>query len=511
MNKKLFLIFFSVMTSSWLLAQTTTPTDAQLTNAKSFVHQGVKDRVMAEGCAKVDNCVETEYGSNLELLIGKAYALMGVMTGEGGIPKFTSKASPDGEAPVATEGAGKGSKPETKNDYCMMVAIGYETLGGLIQQSLQTKAQNAATGTDAQLQSLVSLKETHKARKTTATLQSTIYGGVTACYAAMAFKGDIVLDWQYWAKVGGATTLTALYLKKAVKHASAMKKVQTVIDSLPKTGDCNPWTGTTCFCSETTSKTSYPMEYEEMCVLNKGNIEAPLVATGCGKVVDGKIVYDQACQCKTNNTCLKSNLVTMKTKIPNVANYMSLADKGFDLVNNGVYDEGKLNSYTTGMASLATKMKAKIDTKGAPSVNLNDEQKKIAEDLKDFMPTSMANAAAASSPKYEGGVSEPSSSAVSVSAIPEKIKSKLGVAIQVNYQQGSGSNSSGGQSAPEFSLPGFPGQQPEAQANGTEIVSFTEQAVSKADVSNASETPIFDIISNRYRRSGWEKLDRLEK
>ena len=59
-------------------------------------------------------------------------------------------------------------------------------------------------------------------------------------------------------------------------------------------------------------------------------------------------------------------------------------------------------------------------------------------------------------------------------------------------------------------MPIMPGQAQES-AGGTEIVSFAEAAVSKADVSNTPETPIFDIISNRYRRSGWQKLDRFEK
>jgi hypothetical protein len=49
-----------------------------------------------------------------------------------------------------------------------------------------------------------------------------------------------------------------------------------------------------------------------------------------------------------------------------------------------------------------------------------------------------------------------------------------------------------------------------AQEDGVEVLEFAEAAISKADVSNAPETPIFDIISNRYKRSGWTKLEQAE-
>ncbi|MCM2350820.1 MAG: hypothetical protein NDI69_12425 [Bacteriovoracaceae bacterium] len=495
----------------------TNMTDKQMDAAKNFEHGGIKDRVIKEGCAKVDDCKSEEEGFPLEMMIGKAYALMGMMTGGGGmIPKFTKKPAPEGSnlpgKDEAAKGAEKGAdadkaaKDEDQTDYCMMVAMAYETVGGFIQDGLQKKAQEkTAKVNDVQLQSLVNLKETHKARKTTATWQSGIYGSVAACYGAMAFTGKIALDWKYWAKLGGATTLMALYIKKAKKHDDAAKKVQLVMDSIPKAGECNPWTKTSCFCSEATSKERYPAEYQEVCVLNKGNFETPKVAIGCGAVSNNKIQYDKECKCKETNTCLKGNLKTYNPKFAMANNFMNQANKGFDLLNSGEFDEGKVAALTSAAGAMAKKVKGKLDTKSIPKPNLTVEQAKMADALKEYVPGELANVAAASNSAYKGGIKEPSLSSAAISKLPDSMKNKLADTIRVNYKKGGGSDSSASSDEPDFSFP-IPGQA-EAESGGTEVISFAEQAISKADVSNAPETPIFDIISNRYRRSGWGKLE----
>jgi hypothetical protein len=51
----------------------------------------------------------------------------------------------------------------------------------------------------------------------------------------------------------------------------------------------------------------------------------------------------------------------------------------------------------------------------------------------------------------------------------------------------------------------MPGKEEESQA-GTEILTFADKALEKADVTQTPETPLFDIISNRYIRSGINKL-----
>ncbi|WPU65951.1 hypothetical protein [Peredibacter starrii] len=504
----------------------TSMTDEQMTKAKEFNHTGIKDRAYKEGCAKLDDCKADEDGLPLETIIGKAYALIfgGLVGGMGGptlamkkdgaaaTAKTDVKPGGDVAAPAPAEGATKGTdaakKDESRPDYCMYAAMAWETLGGFIQSDLQKKAEGKASGIgDVQLQSLISLKETHKARKTTATWQAGIYGAVSACYGAMAFTG-VQTDWKYWAKLGGAVALTGLYVKKAAKHAKASKKVQEVIDSLPKTGECNPWTNTPCFCKELTSKDYFPAEYQEVCVLNNGNIETPKVALGCGTVTDGKVSYDKECKCKQTNSCMKSSLKAYNPNFDISKNFMNTSNAGFDLLGSGDFDQAKLDSYSTSAAALASGLKPK---KGAvPSVSLNAEQKKIADSMAQHMPANIAALAAASGRSANpSGIQEASGKSASVSKLSPALKEKLGEALDVNYKVG-GSGFGNSADEPEFSFSGLPGQAP-AASNGTEVISFAEQAVSKADVSNAPETPIFDIISNRYRRSGWDKLQTLEK
>lgn len=534
MKSSLCLLLAMLMFNSAIWAQTTesidtsfanptSMTDKQMEAAKTFQHTGVKDRAYKEGCAKLNDCKEEDEGFPLEMIIGKAYALIfgGLIGGMGG-PTLALKPDAAGAAKApdikpggnvaAAAPAGDAAKAgeatkESRPDYCMYAAMAWETLGGMIQQSLQKKAEGSAAGVgDVQLQALISLKETHKARKTTASWQAGVYGAISACYGAQAFTG-VQTDWKYFAKLGGAIALTGLYAKKASKHAKASKKVQEVIDSLPKSGECNPWTNTSCFCKELTSKTYFPTEYQEVCVLNNGNIETPKVALGCGTVVDNKVTYDKECKCKQTNSCMKSTLKAYNPKFDLSKNFMNNANAGFDLLGSGEFDQAKLDSYSTNAAALASKIKPKDGA--IPKVTLNDEQKKIADALGNHMPANLAALAAASNRSSNPSGIKESSGKAGISNLSPELKEKLADAIDVDYKVG-GSGFNSGSDEPSFQIAGLPGQE-QSNNNGTEIVSFAEAAISKADVSNTPETPIFDIISNRYRRSGWDKLQTSEK
>lgn len=504
-------------------------TDKEMDDAQNFTHQGIKDRAIKEGCAKVDDCSQDEDGLPLEMMIGKAYAMIGMFTGSGGVPSLTKGQSSAPQATTqATEAATEGTnaaasagnqgaqgaqgaeaaKKETTPDYCMMAAMAWETLGGFIQEHLQQNGQNEiANISDTQLQTLQSVKKTHEARAKTAGIQRTVYATVTACYAGMLVTGQAAADWKFMLKMGGATALTVLYQRKINKHKNAAKLVQNVIDSLPKAGDCNPWTGTSCFCAEKTSKELYPSQYQEICILNNGNFETPKVAIGCGAVVNNKIQYDKECKCKQTNSCLKSGLKAFNPKFPFGNNLIQEANKNFDLLNSGEFDEGKLNVASTNAAALAARVKPKVSGK-FPQPKLTPDQQKIADGLKSVMPAELANIAAASNSDYEGGIKDSGASSAAISKLPASVKDKLASAINVRYRKGGGGTQYS-DSAPDFVMPKFPGQ--EQKTEGTEVLSFAEEAISKADVSNAPSTPIFDIISNRYRRSGWKKLETIKE
>ena len=474
-------------------------TDQEVKNSQEFVHQGVKDRAMTEGCAKLNNCQVDSGGMPIEDMISKAYALVfGTMVK--GLTKGKN---------AKTDGDTEKGKKEEQSDYCIYIAMGYEALSLVMQQNLQSKADKATSTTaDIQLQSLISLKETHKARKTTATYQAAAYGTVAACYGYMAMSGKAALDWKFWSKIGGATALTGLFIRKAAKHANASKAVQKVIDSLPKAGQCNPWTNTPCFCKEPTSKDTYPAEYQSVCVLNNGDIETPKVALGCGTMVDNKVTYDSECTCKKTNTCIKTSMAGMIGNIGGGANFMASANKGFDLLSGGVTDTAALNSYASDAAAMAARLKPKTDT--TPKINLTDAQKKEAEALKPVLGNLAPLAAASPAMSAPGGIQDSGKSgSAALNKLTPELKEKLAEGIKANYKKGnSGFNNSS--DSDDFVFAGLPTAAPQAN-NETEVLTFAEQAVNKADVSNAPETPIFDIISNRYRRSAWNKLEDTNK
>lgn len=503
-------------------------TDQQVKDSQSFVHEGVKQDYLKKACAKADGACEQDSPDKQNVLlpgaienqIGVLYTAMGMMVGSK--VKLNNKS---GET-AGTQGADSASETASENasgssdaanssqekkegaDYCLYGAAALEGVATVMQMGQQQKiSQETQNLNDPQLQALVSLKETHKARKKTATFQSAVFGATSACYVARAALGGVAMDAKYIIKMTAAAGITALYLKKADKHASAMKKIQTVIDGMPKAGDCNPWTGTSCFCSHSKSAEMYPGQYQEVCVLNNGIANGPKSNLGCGVMVNGQVQFDEKCNCKTNNTCVTASLKFGNPTIGLGSNFLKAANAGYSLLDPSEFDEAKLRAYSNNALALNDKVKPK----GAvPNVALTDDQKKVADALKDVVPPAVANYAAslpASSVGADGQFG--SSSSQGLAALTPEVKEKLGTAIvKGKYRSNGGSSSSGsGDDGFSFKMPSF-GAQPAAPADVNLDQAFlAEKAFNNADVSNQPDTPIFDIISNRYRTSGWKKLE----
>lgn len=492
-------------------------TDQQNDEAQKFVHQGLKDAAIKKGCADklLKGCDPSSADTmgvllgGIENQIGKFYALifgiMPMMNRGGGAASASTATTP----PPATTGtpAPSTTPAKPKKDMCIYIPIGYEVIAMMTQMAGQKQAQQETANLDPQLAALAQLKEAHKTRKKTATFQSVIYGSTAACYAAMMFIPPGSTDTMTIVKMGAAGALSALFMAKAKKHGQAMAKVQEVIDSLPKGGDCNPWTGTACFCSEKTSATLYPGQYNEVCVLNKGNPNGTLANMGCAVTVAGKISLDANCNCKANNSCLSSKISLSAGNLGLGANFVNDANKGLQLLDPSQFDEAKLNDYQSGMAAKLNNVKVKGSI---PDVQLTPAQKSLADDMATYAPAAIANLAAASeaaSPPNGGGIMAGATTS-GLDKIPPALKKELNdfeVAGQYRRNGGSGATGTG---APEvaFSIPGLQGGQQGPQG-GTEVEEFAERAVSRADIRNSPETGIFDIISNRYRSSAWRKLD----
>lgn len=493
-------------------------TDQQTKDAQGFQHQGVKDDYLKKACAKANGACDQDSPDKQNVLlpgaienqIGLLYSAMGMMMGTKVKLKDKPSEAVSSENPAAS-GTAEGASTEKREgtDYCLYGAMALEGVATVMQMGQQQKiSQETQNLNDPQLQALVSLKETHKARKKTATFQSAIFGATSSCYVARAALGGVAMDTKYIIKMSAAVGITALYLKKADKHKSAMDKIQTVIDGMPKAGDCNPWTGTSCFCSHAKSAELYPSQYQNICVLNNGIADGPKSNLGCGVMVAGQVQFDEKCSCKSNNTCVTASLRFGNPSIGLGTNFLNSANAGFALLDPSQFDEAKLRAFSNNALALNQKVKPKGNV---PNVTLSDEQKKAADALKDVVPPAVANFAASLPASSVGADSQlGQASNQGLNALTPEVKEKLGPSIvKGNYRSKGGASSSGsGDEGFSFQMPKFGAQEAARGDVNLDQAFLAEKAINNADVSNQPDTPIFDIISNRYRASGWKKLER---
>jgi hypothetical protein len=503
-------------------------TDEQTKAANEFVHTGLQESTKEEECKKrgLKKCNQGDANPSgfmgiIEQNLGRAYTMLfggtGFMTGGGGPSIKRKEAAPevgkDGKpvqpAPEASKAADKGKdakKDESVDDYCMYAAMGYEGISLLLQTTMQDKASKKADHlTDPQLKSLVILKETHKARGRTSAYQAGVYGAVSLCYVGYAATIASKKDWKLWTKMGGAALLTTIYGIKSKKHFDAAKQVQKVIDSLPEAGDCNPWTKTSCFCSEPTSKTAFADLYNEVCVLNAGNIDGENSTLGCAVITEGKASIDAECKCKQTNSCANRTISLAGGSFGLGGNFMDQNAKNLDILNDTNFSGARLGNLSTKSAALASRALNNRKTKAA-AVSLTPEEKANADELGKIIPSDLA-AIAAKSPVGDsptGGLMTGNTRAA-LSKVSDEDKKKLAAVVKSNYKTGSGHGGMSSDASDEFVMPKMPGT--EEQPQGAEVVTFAERAMNNADVSNSPDTPLFDIISNRYRRSAWSKLE----
>jgi hypothetical protein len=314
----------------------------------------------------------------------------------------------------------------------------------------------------------------------------------------------VVPDKKFIMRMGASAALTGLYIKKANKEKNRAEAVQNVIKALETAGSqCNPWTKTSCFCSEKTSKDYYPDHYQEICVLNKGNFETPKIAMGCISTQDNKNQFDKECKCKATGTCLKSPLSSLSTSFNTPNSMMAISNQKFDLLSRGEFDQAQLDKASLGLAQMSSRMKLP-DGPELKSVSIpQGELLGAYNELKNYMPPQLAAYTAGLTPTFKNG-NTPDNSRALMGKISPDLKQKVEDAIAVEYKSGPGKVNSN--SSPEFTLPSLELSTNETDSS-TEILEFADKAMERgADVNNTPTTEIFEIISNRYRLSGWKKL-----
>ena len=185
------------------------------------------------------------------------------------------------EAVAATENtdAVAAQDEETKNvqDYCQYIptvtelgANAYQLIAqNQISSEMEQTAQAEGRSNNQQLGTLYAIKANQKQRRKAAVFQSSGWGAASACYITyMATRSmtSIKIDTKMVLKTAAAVTLTTFYGFKARAHKERAKAIQEVIDSLPRAGECNPVSATTCFCGEASSATSDPTNFAKYCI-----------------------------------------------------------------------------------------------------------------------------------------------------------------------------------------------------------------------------------------------------
>lgn len=522
---------------------TTKPlTDQEQDQANNYFHQGIAGDYLKKECGKLTKEYKTQLGCQdesgapgqvlggslggiLEEMIPKLYGMIGMVamaTGGGTIkmkPKGGDASSPPKTDPPKTGDAKSGDKAaegEEKKDVCIYIPMAGEAISQVTQQMSEKNIQQQMSDKqkqnslrDQQKESLYAVANVHKTRAKTAEMQGAIFAATAACYTAYVASGASLAGKDgamMMVKIGAAGLVSYIYFQKAKKHKDYAAAVKKVADGLPGDGECNPFTQTQCFCAESTSQKSDPTNFVKVCVPpelannGKGNPNA----IPCATIQNGQAKVDTNCSCKRNNSCLNGQLQARAASIDfggvNMADPLRLLNE-----MNGEFDSEKIAPIVGSLNARTKAALAKMPVGDIPSVSLNDKNRQLAKELNRMgVP---ARAAAFGAGSNIAPVSPSSISSGALSAVPrfEEDDSSGPKGTGYNPSTGSGSRSRGSNGT-DFANPFAKGGKQDA----VQVETFAEQAFAQAEITKDTSVGIFDLISNRYRRSAWNKFD-LEK
>jgi hypothetical protein len=516
---------------------TTKPlTDQEQDQANNYFHQGIAGDYLKKECGKLSKEYKTQLGCQdetgapgqvlggslggvLEEMIPRLYGMIGMVamaTGGGSItmktgePTAAVQAQPTANPPIEAKPASDGT--EKKKDACIYIPMAGEAISQVAQQVSERNIQNQMADKqkqnslgDQQKESLYAVANVHKGRAKTSMMQATVFGATSACYAAYIAKGGYV-DKMAWVKFGAAALVATIYIKKADKHKKYAAAVRKVADGLPGDGECNPFTQTQCFCSEASSQKVDPTNYVKACVppelANNGNANPNAIP--CATIQNGQAKVDTSCSCKRNNSCLNGQLQARAASIDfggvNMADPLRLLNE-----MNGEFDPEKIEPIIGSINARAKKAVSGLPVANVPSVTLDDKNRRIAKELAGAgVPARVAAFAAGSNiPSVSPGLAASGALSNLPSLEEESSGSRQGTSY--NPSSSSRSNRNSG-SRTDFTNPFAKGGKQEA----VQVETFAEQAFAEAEITKDTSIGIFDLISNRYRRSGWSRVD-MEK
>lgn len=490
-------------------------TDQEAILAKDYVHQGLVqeeiDKICGEEASQKDQdaCAGREayaFGQTGDILVetvAQMYSLFGLSSlGSGSGPVSARKKK--GEAAKKETSSSQADKKESKMDYCAMIPFGVNYAANLTQSMRQQAiAATVSTGKDIpQKESLYATARGHEVRAQTAALEKYGWGATFTCYVFSAQKSGIGiqnLDTKSYMKMGAAAFLTAFYAKQEKNNKKYEKLILDLANSLPGKGDCNPITERNCYCSQESTKDDLNYCVPESLAARQAQYGAQGFAVSC---VNAQLGNDPNCLCAQNNSCSDMRY----RPIFNVEGIQGTA-LGGQLSNlasaaNGNLPRATLSSGDPSQA--AFKFLKKVDSQvPVDNLKLTSKQKETAKLLaKAGVPRRLAANLSKSriSPqgqrllanlKKQGGGIAPSSNIKTQTRRVSKSRSSDPFKKKTKRSRKSSS---------------FSFNRKKSKAS-TDSFKYAKRAMDRASIRKDDGKSIFEVIGQRYKKTGWQRLD----
>lgn len=229
------------------------------------------------------------------------------------------------------------------------------------------------------------------------------------------------------------------------------------------------------------------------------NNELTIAASSC---VTNTGTFDSSCACKNNNTCLKIGS-SISGSIPAGINLGSVASS-LDAVNGGSLTGGRLNEADlTAQAARLNNLNQNLAKRNPAVAKASSEAKAKAEEMSAAITkTAQTGAQIASSATPDSGLTNTTTPEQALEAL------KTEFSQEINRVEGQAASSDGTKS--ELDLTGLEDTPTETQSDVPND-KLAENMASEFDMGNndintETSTSIFDIVSNRYKRSGIRRL-----
>ena len=542
---KLLLLLIPFLFAQLTFAQTTNTndnlSDYDRNLMKTYDHTGYHNRQMEEGFKEEceaqgkseKECQNIQRGGDAlsgEKFLGlsptmikalsKAYSMI---IGLGGLGSTlvkekaeTEKKPEDQDKPESGEGTAKtetdskddgdtdteAEEEKSTEDYCRYIVMGTETIATFMQQQESDQiASVPVQDQTAQVQLMYRQKSSHLSRARSVKTQVIGWGAGTACYTAMMTVGPAsATNYKNWLKLGATALMWRYYSWEKKTHERAASIVQKVIDKLGVKGDCNPINNRSCYCAqpETQNDTKYCLPQ-----IRDGYL-ADQYQVSC---VTEDLKNDPTCSCANTNTCLdkriKAGLADIhipKTLANNLSPYFEMTKGNAREGANEYGLDTNANALNSAASGVLRRSEALLNI---PKNKLSKSQLDESKALEEFFPSKVAKTFAASkAPASAKNTLSKFQGASKAIASFGNLNSQNTLSRSPRVRGGSGLDT-----ASSKKKVANPFAKLRRSNSSGKVLKFADRAAKSAQIYKDKGINIFDVVSNRYRKTARKRLD----